>query len=116
MLMSPPAIEHLTAIPGKGALEFSVSAGAGQETFLSLLAWLPEAFELRFYDRFYPSVSDPGAYVSLRRKGRAFVCRLANHGWSSDWLHQSPELLAAWMALQNLAAFSVYRAQGNPVT
>ncbi|QWF17695.1 hypothetical protein [Lysobacter capsici] len=114
--MSPPAIEHLTATPGEDVLEFSVSAGAGQETFLSLLTWLPEACELRFYDRFYPSVSDPGAYVSVRREGRGFVHQLANHGWSSGWSQQSPELLAAWMGLQNLAAFSVHGARENTGT
>lgn len=112
MRMNPPVIEHLTATPGEGVLEFSVSAGAGQETFLSLLTWLPEACELRFYDRFYPSVSDPGAYVSVRREGRGFVHQLANHGWSQ----QSPKLLAAWMALQNLAAFSVHGARENAGT
>lgn len=73
MRMTPPDIEHLTATAGESVVEFSVRGGAGQETFLSLLAWLPEAFELRFYDQFYPSVSDPGAYVSVRRKGRGFV-------------------------------------------
>jgi|GEM_PF-4195781 len=95
MRMSPPDIEHLTATAGEGVLAFSVSIGAVHETFRSLLAWLPEACELRFYDQFYPSVSDPGAYVSVRRKGRAFTYRLANHGWSSAWSPQSPQLLAA---------------------
>ena len=116
MRMSPPDIEHLTATAGENVLEFSVSIGAGQDTFLSLLAWLPEACELRFYDRFYPSVSDPGAYVSVRRKGRGFVYQLANHGWSSAWSHQSPQLLAAWMTLQDLAAFCVHGAQENAGT
>ncbi|KRB03212.1 hypothetical protein [Lysobacter sp. Root690] len=114
--MSPPDIEHLSATAGEGVLEFSVSIEAGHETFLSLLAWLPEAYELRFYDQFYPSVSDPGAYVSVRRKGRGFVYQLANHGWSSAWSHQSPQLLAAWMALQNSAAFSVHRAHAPAAT
>lgn len=43
MLMSPPDIEHLTATPDEDVLAFSVSAGAGHATFLSLLGWLPEA-------------------------------------------------------------------------
>lgn len=116
MLMNPPDIEHLTTTAGESVLEFSVSIEAGHETFLSLFAWLPEAYELRFYDRFYPSVSDPGAYVSVRRNGCGFVYQLANHGWSSAWSHQSPELLAAWMALQNLAAFSVHLAHAHAAT
>lgn len=120
MRMSPPDIEHLTATAGESVLEFSVSIGAGQDTFLSLLAWLPQGHELHFHDPYYPSVSDPGAYVTVRRRGEVFSYMLANHGWSSGWSNQSAQLLAAWMVLgqherpvrnANLRRISVRQAQ-----
>lgn len=90
---------------------------------MAVLAWLPPGFQLGFYDQHYPSMSDPGAYVDIQRNDRAYIYKLANHGWSSDWLKQSAELLAAWMALnmtkkhplsQHLSAFSVRKAYSNP--
>lgn len=75
-----------------------------QLTFVSamnLLEWLPEDWELQFYDRYYPSMSDPGAYVSIRKKFGVYSYRLGNHGWSSDTLKQSPQLLAAWLLLNS---------------
>jgi hypothetical protein len=79
------------------------------ESFLGVLSWLPEDSVLRFYDQYYPTNdTDPGAYITIQRKaprqGRLspigeFQFRMGNHGWSSDWVSQSPELLAAWMAL-----------------
>ncbi len=62
-----------------------------------LLEWLPVKWKLGFYDKFYPSMTDPGAYVSVLRKEEVFIYKLGNHGWSSDWLKQSRELIAAWM-------------------
>jgi hypothetical protein len=47
--------------------------------------------------------------VDLQRNGDLFQYRLANHGWFHDWSYQSPELLAALMAL------NVRRKPSNPV-
>lgn len=68
-------------------------------SFLTLVRWLPPTWELRFYDQYYPSLSDPGGYVSVQRNGEAFAYMVGNHGWSTDWLKQSPELIAAWLHL-----------------
>jgi hypothetical protein len=123
MLLNPPKIQHLEPALSKGALDFDVAPQACADDFLALLVWLPRGFELGFYDQYYPSMSDPGAYVSIQRKEIVFAYKLANHGWSSDWLKQSPELLAAWMMLnmtkkhpysESLSILSVREAYHDP--
>lgn len=81
------------------------------DAFMALLVTLPESAEIDFFDRFYPTVSDPGAYVRIQRKGRFFIYYLANHGWSSNWNSQGPEALAAWLALNA----GPLRADGAPL-
>jgi hypothetical protein len=79
--------------------------------FMALLASTPGGSELHFFDRFYPTISDPGAYVRVQRKGDEFIYYLANHGWSNDWQRQSIEMIAAWIALNARSL----RARGNPL-
>ncbi len=50
-----------------------------------LVADLPPDSSLSFYDRHFPSPSDPGAYVSFRRSGSGYEVMKGNHGWSSGW-------------------------------
>lgn len=102
--MQPPLIEHLSITRRPDGFECSLSAQASVETCLALLKWLPESFELTFYDPRHPSVSDPGAHVTVQRKGDVFSCRSANHGWSSGWSAQPREGVAAWMALNSASA------------
>ena len=79
--------------------------GAADPDFRSLLDWLPEGCQLSFYDPHHPQMSDPGAYVTIRRRppnrdGKRWLeHRLANHGWSSRWAVQSAELMAAYLAV-----------------
>ena len=65
---------------------------------------MPEGLELSFYDRFYPSMSDPGAFVRVQRRGDVLVHMFSNHGWASDWAKHSAELLAAWIMINLDAA------------
>lgn len=82
---------------GVDAVQAEVSPQATVADFMSLLEWLPEDRELSFFDQYFPSISDPGAYVSIRRRGALFSHFMGNHGWSRDWSLQSPELLARWL-------------------
>jgi hypothetical protein len=118
-----PNIQHLVASQSKDSLDFAVAAEASSCDFIALLAWLPRGFELGFYDQYYPSMSDPGAYVDIQRNESAYIYTLGNHGWSVDWSKQSPELLAAWMVLnltrrhpfsQELSSLSVRKAYRDP--
>lgn len=123
MLPVPPNIDHLGVSQTNDSYEFVLSDGASWDSFLALLLWLPEGFELFFYDQYYPSMSDPGAYVSIQRREGIFIYMLGNHGWSGEWLKQSPELLAAWLALnmrkkgefyEPLSSITVRKANSNP--
>ncbi|CAG7857804.1 hypothetical protein MCAMS1_02767 [biofilm metagenome] len=68
-------------------------------TFLTILHLLPRGHELTFFDQYFPSASDPGAFVSVQRKADKFMYHIGNHGWSTEWQLQSANLIAAWMAL-----------------
>lgn len=68
---------------------------------VNLLEWLPPAYELAFYDQYYPSLSDPGAYVSIQRKDAVFMYFMGNHGWSASWQVQSKQMLAALIQINN---------------
>ena len=113
-----PKIRHLEHSRSTRSLGFAVAPEASAEDFIALLAWLPRGFELAFHDQYYPSASEPGAYVRIQRNDNS-----GNHGWSSDWPKQSPELLAAWMVLnvtrkhplsKNLSTLSVSEAYLGP--
>lgn len=54
------------------------------ETLYSLFGNLPKHLKIFFFDNFFPTISDPGAYVSVGQMGGRFYYRLGNHGWSSD--------------------------------
>ncbi|THJ25562.1 MAG: hypothetical protein CAF45_000575 [Nitrospira sp. CG24E] len=86
-------------------IDLDVAPDTPASSFLHLLWWLPRRCELSFYDQFFPSPSDPGAYVDVQRKKDWFQYRMSNHGWSQTWNTQSPELIAAWLVL-NLKAKS----------
>jgi hypothetical protein len=83
-----------------------------------MLLWLPPKYELSFFDQYYPSMSDPGAYVSVQRKDDLLMYKLANHGWSGEWRRQSPEFIAAYLVLNkektriyNEASYSILLTQ-----
>ena len=64
-----------------------------------IIAGLPSDRQLTFFDPFYPSRSDPGAYVSIRQSSGLYGYMLGNHGWSTGWLNQSKELLTKYLDL-----------------
>lgn len=55
------------------------------EALKSMLMNLDERYEQYFYDPDYPSVSEPGAYVTIRRESGRYLLYRGNHGWSSGW-------------------------------
>jgi hypothetical protein len=98
-----PPIDGLTPRerdPSEAAARFdavviAVDDRATLGSFLALLDWLPETCRLNFFDRFYPSASDPGAYVSVQKLHGALICNLGNHGWSRGWRNESAASIAA---------------------
>lgn len=99
MLPQVPKFPNLRATQTAGALYIEVAPAAELEDFVALLHWLPRGYSLHFYDQYYPTISDPGAYVEVQRNEEFLLYTFANHGWSSSWSRQSAELLAAWIAL-----------------
>jgi hypothetical protein len=99
MLPQMPKIPNLVATQAADGLHIEVAPGAVLEDFVALLHWLPRGYGLHFYDQYYPTISDPGAYVEVQRNAEFLLYMVANHGWSSNWSRQSGELLAAWLAL-----------------
>lgn len=97
--------EHLDRLAGLklvgescGICEYIISDAPPEALAEQILAGLPENRQLSFHDPDYPSPSDAGAYVSIRRKGTGFVYHFGNHGWSRDWQPQSFEFLTAYLA------------------
>ncbi len=64
-----------------------------------IVALLPADRQLGFYDPFYPSPSDPGAFIAVRQFDGAYVYSYGNHGWHCGWQRQSKEFLIQYLAL-----------------
>lgn len=65
----------------------------------AVVAAIRERWSLSVFDGAYPSVSDPGAYVTLYRRGGTLRAQAANHGWSSGWADVSDRDAASYLAL-----------------
>lgn len=98
-LWDPPELSSLTIRQESDGLIVVGHSYTNIDDIMTLLDWLPEDRQLEFYDQFYPSMSDPGAYVCVQKMGDAFIHQVANHGWSSEWNKNSLELIAQWIAL-----------------
>ena len=46
---------------------------------------IDERCYIEFFDFYYPQISDPGAYVTIRKENGLLEQQLGNHGWSSEW-------------------------------
>jgi hypothetical protein len=93
--LSPRERDPSEAAEDFDAVVIAVDDRATLGSFVALLGWLPETCRLKFFDRFYPSASDPGAYVSVQKLHGALVCNLGNHGWSRGWRNESAASIAA---------------------
>lgn len=58
---------------------------------------LPPDRELSFYDKRYPSPSDPGAYITAWRYADVYFYRRGNHGWSTGWKTMSRRRLIRYL-------------------
>jgi len=83
----------------KGLCEYFVRTPVPSDFASRLVSQLPPDRELSFHDPYYPSPSDPGAYVDVRQNCGCFIYCLGNHGWHRGWERQSREFLASYLAL-----------------
>jgi hypothetical protein len=69
---------------------------ATQESVLKLIDQIKD-HELTFFDYYYPSPSEPGGYVTVKREGDNFIHKNKNHGWSAEWNEISKEQLVEYI-------------------
>lgn len=64
---------------------FRIDISTTIENISLFLDTFPDDFQFSFFDKFYPQISDPGAYVTIQSNDGNFIYQLGNHGWSSEW-------------------------------
>ena len=93
-------INNIDIIPTKECFNINIHHNASQRDLEELLENLPEYYVLIFYDQYYPSRTDPGAYVFVQRTDNDFAVDMGNHGWSTRWQPQSKQMLASLLKLK----------------
>jgi hypothetical protein len=92
--MYPFDISGITEKPGG---KFIFNNDVNEQTIRQLVEKIPIQITVSFYDKSYPSPSDPGAYVLFKRDENQYVMQRANHGWSSKWEKTSIEGLVNYL-------------------
>jgi hypothetical protein len=98
--------EYLDQMPGlervserQGIFEYVIRSPIPDDLAARIISGLRSDRELCFYDPFYPSISDPGAYISVRQRNNLYAYLFGNHGWISRWQKQSVEFLSHYLKL-----------------
>ena len=68
-----------------GIQGFAFNKDSDEITFRQLIRNVPPQTKVMFYDKSFPSPSDPGAYVSFMRFNDQYIINRSNQGWSSKW-------------------------------
>ena len=92
-------IQELTfrGINSRNHKRFALNAKATDATVQQLVRDIPTQTHITFYDKAYPSPSDPGAYVTFRRTHNGYMIKRGNHGWGSKWMPMDGEKLEAYL-------------------
>lgn len=77
--------------------EFALNEEATEETLQQLVREIPAQTAVMFYDKDYPSPSDPGAYVSFMRVNNEYLIQRGNHGWINKWVPMGAEKLENYL-------------------
>jgi hypothetical protein len=75
----------IPGITGQSLERFMFNEHTNEQTILQLVDEIPPELEVVFYDKDFPSRSDPGAYVTFRRFNSQYIMQRGNHGWSTNW-------------------------------
>ena len=76
-----------------------LDAAAIRAVAAGIVTRLATKWHVDLFDPQYPSMSDPGGYVTLLRVGEALHVMVANHGWSSGWAAVSVAEAGEYVAL-----------------
>jgi len=60
--------------------------GATVDTAREMIEEMDDGETIHFYDHDHPTLSDPGAFVSIHRHDGALYAMCGNHGWISKWI------------------------------
>lgn len=89
---------NITGITGASRGNFVFNQDTNEQTMRQLVDELPPQFTVGFYDKKYPSPSDPGAFVLFKRENDQLIMQRANHGWSSKWEPVTAESLVGYLS------------------
>jgi len=88
----------ISGITGESMRKFMFSENANEQTMMQLVGEIPLETEVVFYDKDYPSPSDPGAYVVFRRVDDQYIMHRFNHGWAKKWEPITVESLVGYLS------------------
>lgn len=66
-------------------IEYRLNADTSKSSIEYVIEDVDERCSLVFFDSFYPSPTDPGAYVWATVRENTLIFYRANHGWHNDW-------------------------------
>ena len=119
-----PGISGEGKLAGEGApvsgtnYEFMFNNDANEKTITRLVSEIPPETAFMFYDEEYPSPSDPGAFVTIKKDNDQYTMRRSNHGWSKNWASISLEDLVGYLSKctkYNMGSDSMHKMRLYPV-
>ncbi len=87
----------ISGITGESMKKFMFNENANEQTMAQLVREIPLQTEVVFYDKDFPSPSDPGAYVAFRQVDNQYMMQRSNRGWSKKWEVISFESLVGYL-------------------
>ena len=94
----------ISGITGESVKKFMFNENANEQTMSQLVSEIPPQFEVVFYDKDFPSPSDPGACVAFRQIDGQYMIQRSNHGWQ-----KKREAIAVESLVSYLSKCSKYR-------
>ena len=88
----------ISGITGESMKKFMFNENANEQTMAQLVGEIPPQTEVVFYDKDFPSPSDPGAYVAFRRVDDQYMMHRFNHGWSKKQEPTTVESLVDYLS------------------
>lgn len=96
----------------KARFKISIQENTSKQEIETFLETVPNGFEVKFFDFYHPTISDPGAYVVFQQVNGEFLFLLTNHGWSGKWQKIDPAALVDYIFRNrehNLKNFKISR-------
>jgi hypothetical protein len=77
---------------------FQIDRETTIEDIQNFINSVPSKYSITFFDKFHPTISDPGAYCTIQRLSTdVYAYFLANHGWSTGWKSADLDFLTNYL-------------------